>query len=650
MKALGINRAVRLLGARRRILTIVAVPAILLGVNVPPALAWVQESRHEALLHSAAYVAEHGRWDVVELPSDKRVNAIHAAMLPTGKILLVAGSGNDQKQFDAGTFTSLLYNPATGQARKIDTPSDMFCAGHAFLPDGKLLVAGGTQRYEVLDGQVTKAAGAMRVRNESPNGGHDFPKGTEFVAPDGRRYQSTNAFAIPPATKVGEGAATTVTASETVVFVESETQGPAGVTNTPAQYSITGLAGADARNMYGMGAKMNLDKQDFQGIADSYEFDPFAEKYVRVGDMTQKRWYPTLTGLPDGHVLAVSGLDGTGQILAGQNEIYDPATKRWTDRPDLFRYFPTYPAIFQTGREGTLFYSGSNAGYGPADKGRQPGFWNLGDNTFLPVNGLRDPDETETSGSAWAGPVQNQEMIVVGGGGVGESPRSTARIDAIDLKAPRPAFTAGPNLRTPTRYPNVVQLPDDNLLITGGSRDYRGKGDSDIRQASLYQPATGTLTEMADPTVGRDYHAEALLLPNGQVLTAGGNSLFKNVDNTKPAPFEQRLEIFSPPYLFHGSQPMIATAPSEVHLGDTMTVTSPDAAKVATARLLRPSAATHATDVEQRSVALGIGRLPDGSLRLRVPGEAALVPPGYYMLFLVDRNGTPSTAKWVHVT
>ncbi|WP_308816701.1 kelch motif-containing protein [Pseudonocardia alni] len=644
-----LSRAARAVLGRRRLIAMIGVPTVLLAVNAPPAFAWISEVRHEAWLHSAEYTAANGRWDVVELPADVRINAIHAAMLPTGKVLLVAGSGNDQKQFDAGTFRTLVYDPATGDATEIDTPSDLFCGGHTFLPDGKLLVAGGTQRYEVLDGFVTRAAGAMRIRNENPDRELHLDSGTVFRDPDGREYTLTSPAHVMAATKTGEGDGTVVTASETIGFVESTEEGAAGVTDRPAQYTIPSLDPADAADVYGMGDRMTLDKQDFQGIADSYEFDPFAEKYVRVGDMTQKRWYPTLTGLPDGQVLAISGLDGTGQILPGQNEVYDPATKRWTDRPDLFRYFPTYPAIFQTRQEGRLFYSGSNAGYGPADAGRVPGFWNLADNSFAPVPGLREPELMETSGSSWAGPVQDQRMVVVGGGGVGESPVSSARIDTIDLRAPAPAFTPGPDLRTPTRYPSVVQLPTDDLLITGGSADYRGKGASDILQANLYHPGTNTLSAVADPAVGRDYHAEALLLPNGQVLTAGGNSLFKNVDNTKPAPFEQRLEIYTPPYLFHGPQPVIATAPEEAGLGTTMTVTSPDAARVTQARLIRPSAVTHATDVDQRSVRLDIARGPDGSLRLAVPAEPTLVPPGWYMLFLVDDAGVPSVASWVHL-
>lgn len=636
---------------RGRIIMIILVPTVLIAVNVPPAIGFVAEMRHQQLINSPEYKAEFGRWDVVELPEDLQVNAIHAALLPTGKVLIIAGSGNDRAQFDAGTFRSLLYDPATGSARLVMTPADMFCAGHAFLPDGNLLVAGGTQRYEVLDGDVTRAGGAMRVKNEFPDGGRDFPEGTEFVAPDGKAYRATNAFSLPPAEKlVARDGSATVTASETVVWVESEVEGAAGVTADQAQYAITGLEGADAENYYGLAEDMDLEKQDYQGIADSFEFDPIAEEYVRVGDMAHKRWYPSLTPLSDGTVLSVSGLDGTGEILPGQNEVYDPATKAWTERPDLFRYFPTYPALFQTARPGELFFTGSSTGYGPAEEGRTPGFWRLEDNSFEPVPGLRDPDMMETSGSVWAGPVQDQRMLVVGGGGVGESPLSTTRTDVIDLDAEQPAYTPGPDLPEPTRYPNVVTLPTDEILIAGGSRDYRGKGQSHIFEASLYTPSSNTLRPAAESSVGRDYHSAGVLLPNGQVLVMGGDALFSDVLNTRDADFEHRLEIYTPPYLFGGDRPEVTDAPATVELGGTMTVATPDAQRIDRARLIRPSAATHVTDLEQRTVALEMEKRPDGTLGLALPGEATLVPPGYYMLFLVDDQGTPSVARWVQVT
>ena len=107
------------------------------------------------------YMSTHGSWRTVTLPEQYRARAMHAALLYDGKVLLVAGSGNSQAEFDAGTFSTVLWDPATGEAKSIPTPEDLFCSGHAYLPDGNLLVAGGTRKYEVLAGEVTNAAGVM---------------------------------------------------------------------------------------------------------------------------------------------------------------------------------------------------------------------------------------------------------------------------------------------------------------------------------------------------------------------------------------------------------------------------------------------------------------------------------------------------------
>ena len=79
----------------------------------------------------------------------------------------MAGSGNDQAFFNAGTFKTLLLNPVTMQMRLIPTPWDLFCAGHIELPDGNILIAGGTARYENLD--PVYAAGSMTVMNYDTN-------------------------------------------------------------------------------------------------------------------------------------------------------------------------------------------------------------------------------------------------------------------------------------------------------------------------------------------------------------------------------------------------------------------------------------------------------------------------------------------------
>lgn len=65
-------------------------------------------------------------------------------------------------------------------------------------------------------------------------------------------------------------------------------------------------------------------------------------------------------------------------------------------------------------------------------------------------------------------------------------------------------------------------------------------------------------------------------------------------------------------------------------------------------RLIRPSASTHVTDVDQRSIALDFTTSGD-RITVTVPGNRNLVQSGWYMLFVDDGRGTPSKAQWVRV-
>lgn len=630
---------------------------LLAGLNAPAALSFAEDRYHAYKIDQPEYKAEYGSWEQVNIPKEYRTNAIHAALLHTGKVLIVAGSGNDEAHFDAGTFDTVLWDPAENTFQKIPTPEDFFCGGHAQLPDGRLLIAGGTARYEVLDDKVKRAGGGMRVKNENPDKPLKLKKGTVFRSPSGVEYVAKFDVTVPKAKREFEVDyfesgqmkpwKTKVTAAEQRVFVEAVDDGPEAVTTDAAQYEIVGLKGKAADNSYGLAEKITMDKQDFQGIRAAYEFDPTAEKYIRVDPMKEARWYPTLVGLEDGKVLAVSGLDDVGAILPGDNEIYDPKTKKWSEGP--FQYFPTYPALFLT-KGGKLFYPGANAGYGPADKGREPGIWDIKKNTFTKVPGLTDTDELETAASLLLPPVQDQKVMVLGGGGVGESKKSTARTAVIDLKKDSPAFEPGPDLPQGTRYLNSVIMPDDTVFTSGGSVDYRGRGNSNILKAQTYHPKTNTFKEAAEPTVGRNYHSEALLLPDGRVATFGSDPLYGDKDNTKLGKFEQRMEVYTPPALHRGKdkRPVIGKGPEHTERGATVTYESADAERIATARLMRPSAVTHTTDVEQRSIELGLKK-GDGKLSMTVPDDPTLVPPGWYMLFVTDTEGIPSEAKWVKV-
>ncbi|SCF97490.1 galactose oxidase early set domain-containing protein [Streptomyces sp. Ncost-T10-10d] len=634
----------------RRMAISTAVVLALSGANGPWVYRFSSERYHEYKINKPDYTAANGHWDFLDIPSGYRINTIHAALLHTGKVLLVAGSGNNRKNFDAKSFRSVLWDPKTDEFKNIPTPKDMFCSGHTQLPDGKLLIAGGTRRYEKLKGDVTKAGGLMIVHNEDPDKPITLPAGTRFTgSANGRTFVSKDPVLVERATKVFDrrtGAFLRNDAGLGRIYVEARKSGEEYGTGTEDNYRIAGLTGSDARNVYGIAQKLALDKKDFQGIREAFEFDPVAEKYITVDPMNEARWYPTLTTLRDGSVLALSGLDEIGQIVPGKDEIYDPKTRKW-QYTGIVRRFPTYPAVFLL-NDGKLFYSGSNAGYGPADVGREPGIWDLTTNSFRKIPGLSDADEMETSATVRLPPAQDEKFMVIGGGGVGESDRSSAKSRLVDLKDPSPRFRDGASLEKGTRYPSASLLPDDSLLVTGGSHDYRGRGGSNVLQARLYDPRTDTYKRVADPAVGRNYHSGSVLLPDGRVMVFGSDSLYADRANTRPGVFEQRIEIYTPPYRYRGSRPELTAGPKTVRRGGTGRFTTAHGAPITSAKLIRPSAVTHVTDTDQRSVALGLKRTA-GGITVTVPGNRALVPSGWYMLFVTDDRGTPSDATWVDV-
>jgi hypothetical protein len=634
----------------RRIAIGAAVVLALAGMNGPALYRFGSEQYHEYKINRPEYKADNGKWDIVEFPEEYRQNTIHAALLRTGKILMVAGSGNNQDNFDAKKFDTRVWDPVKDTIKKIPTPKDLFCTGHTQLANGNLLIAGGTKRYEKLQGDVTKAGGLMIVHNEDPDAPITLPAGTKFTGKEnGQTFVSKDPVLVPRAKKVFDPATGKFLRNDPGlgrIYVEAQKSGAKYETGTQDNYRVEGLSGAEARNTYGIAEKLALDKKDFQGIKDAFEFDPVAEKYIKVDPMNEARWYPTLTTMSDGKILSLSGLDEIGQLVPGKNEVYDPKTKKWT-YTDEVRQFPTYPAISLM-QNGKMFYSGANAGYGPDDVGRDPGIWDVETNKFTKVPGMSDPKLLETAGTVLLPPAQDEKYMVIGGGGVGESKKSSKKTRIVDLLEDDPKFVDGPELEKGTRYPQASILPDDNVLVSGGSEDYRGRGDSNILQARLYEKESNSFKRVADPLVGRNYHSGSILLPDGRVMFFGSDSLYADKGNTKPGEFEQRVEIYTPPYLYQGARPSLSGGPKTIERGESATFSSKHASSIKTARLIRPSASTHVTDVDQRSIALDVEKTKDG-ITVTVPESRNLVESGWYMLFVTDDQGTPSEAQWVKV-
>lgn len=365
----------------------------------------------------------------------------------------------------------------------------------------------------------------------------------------------------------------------------------------------------------------------FVGLKTALLFDPVTEQWTFVHPMRNGRWYPTLITLGNGRPMATSGGG------APENEVYANPTGWSTAGPGIG--WPLYPHLHLL-MDGRVFHSGMRLG----GSGLPPGFLNPASGAYaalppaaIPASfdfGARDQGAT-----VLLPPAQMQKVMVMGGG----SPSINA-VHVIDTDAASPVYAAAPSMLRNRIHVNAVILPDRTVVATGGS----GIAENALTastEAEIYDPAANTWVTGARARVPRLYHSIAILLPDARVLTAGSNPSRRND--------ETRLEIYHPPYLFRGPRPCIEHAPEHITLGASFAVHVADASAIKWISLVRPMATTHSYDSEQRLVDVAFRRSGTCHLNAHMPENPNLVPPGYYMLFVVDRRGVPSMAKWVQV-
>ncbi len=119
-------------------------------------------------------------------------------------------------------------------------------------------------------------------------------------------------------------------------------------------------------------------------------------------------------------------------------------------------------------------------------------------------------------------------------------------------------------------------------------------------------------------------------------------------------PRESRRESFGskrsrPPYLFRGQRPVINSAPATIGYREEITITTPQAGTIRSVALVRVASVTHGFSSDQRYVGLAFRQTSQNSLVATCPPDAVVAVPGYYMLFIVNRAGVPSLAKFVHL-
>lgn len=363
-----------------------------------------------------------------------------------------------------------------------------------------------------------------------------------------------------------------------------------------------------------------------------FTFDPDTLTWTQQPDMPMGLFYPTSTELPNGDLISTSG--GTEVGAYNQSiEVIKPGTPQVSEQttPPIMDYDQLYPRQWVM-PDGKVVSYETQDGFVIDTTNPNPQKWT---STPLPPSKFVHAGYGPGSALLAAGLSGPTKMVIFGGGtGDGMGTNNVEELDYANLAAGWKTLAPIPG---PKRvHPNALLLPDGTVLLAGGNS--QGTWGEPVHQELLYNPATDSWTGLAsnDPTINRGYHSTAVLLPDGRVLMGGDNG---------PGDHGGRLEIYDPPYLFKGARPTITSAPSTVTWNSQFNVQTPSA--IQTAVLMAPAAQTHSVDMTQRAVDLPFTKTANG-IRLTTPSQN-VAPPGSYMLFLVNAAGVPSVAAWVHV-
>ena len=313
-----------------------------------------------------------GRWDpVFALPNV----AIHTHLLPNGKVLFWGRRDDPTGSMDQHACTPYVWDPATGTTVATPQPTradgstvNLFCAGHAFLPDGRLLVAGGHRS----DGDGIDYAGLYdhRADDWTPlpklNGGRWYPTATTLA--DGRVLVISGSAAVDgtivvdAVPEIWDGSAW----HPTVDFVglplyprmHLAPDGRVFMAGSNATTYLLDTAGSGAwtpvsarpngERQYGPSVMYEPGKVLYVGGGNDAGTDLPSAATARIDlNVSEPAWQPAApmafrrrqhnaTLLPDGTVLVTGGTGGPGfnDLSPGSPvhaaELWDPATDTWT--------------------------------------------------------------------------------------------------------------------------------------------------------------------------------------------------------------------------------------------------------------------------------------------------------------------------------
>ncbi|MDO5103693.1 MAG: galactose oxidase early set domain-containing protein [Lautropia sp.] len=395
------------------------------------------------------------------------------------------------------------------------------------------------------------------------------------------------------------------------------------------------------------------------GVKDVNLFNPADNSLKRATNAMQlPRWYGTATTLPSGEIYIQGGtsgeehpevrnLDGTFRLLDGIDTLatYGGGAGNYFDN--------NYPRNF-VAPNGKVFGFDPHYMYEVDPKGKGTvkmygAHWDIPHSD--PAEAAKNPDFYRGWSATSATAMIRPGLILQFGG---SEPRATL----IDINGAKPVLTDLPKLKKVYHWSNATILPDGNVLVSGGStknllldtvepiNEDAGEINYD---AMIFNPESRTWMDAGKFNAQRLYHSTTLLLQDGTVLSTGGGA---------PGPVHNlNAQVYQPGYLFNADgtlakRPALegtdGALPLVVEPGGTFSVGSADALDIDKVTLIKTGAVTHSFDMEQRFNQLEF-KADGAKLDITLPANKFLTPPGYYMVFALNKAGVPSKGRIIRI-
>jgi len=288
--------------------------------------------------------------------------------------------------------------------------------------------------------------------------------------------------------------ATPVLMNHAVALMDDEGVARAWVT-APEAY------GAEGRSV---DLRLSVEGQRIELFADARGEEVLLDPgWVAVAPIFGGLYATTATTLPSGLVLFANGYDGA--TIPSTTQLYNPATNMWTPGPSMSRgrYAPAAVLlndgrVMVVGGQSNVTYESSIELYDPATN-----TWSTG----APM---------ATGRGLPTAVLLADGRVLVAGGYNGSIFLATAQI----YNPMTNSWSNAGNMFTARAWSHGVRLDDGRVLIAGGINTSITTPIA-LASAEIFNPSTNTWSSAGNMLAPR-YLAGVSLLPNGQVLVAGG--------------------------------------------------------------------------------------------------------------------------------